>query len=71
MNSHDTNRPAEPLSPEERAMGERLARLGPHGEPSPALDARILAAAHAVAATPTQMRRPSRRWPVALGIARH
>src|SRR5688572_29811089 len=69
MNNHDINRHAEPLSPEERALGERLARLGPHGEPSSALDARILAAAHAAATTPAQARRPSRRWPVALGIA--
>ena len=37
----------EPLTPEERALAARLARLGPHGEPSPALDARILAAARA------------------------
>lgn len=69
MTSPDIHRPAEPLSPEERAMGERLARLGPHGEPSPALDARILAGAHAAANTPTRARRPSRRWPLALGIA--
>lgn len=69
MNSHDINRHAEPLSPEERALGERLARLGPHGEPSPALDARILAAAHAAASTTVQAHRPSRRWPMALGIA--
>ena len=69
MNSHDINRPAEPLSTEERALGERLARLGPHGEPSSALDARILAAAHAAATTPAQAQLPSRRWPVALGIA--
>ena len=69
MNSHDTNRHAEPLSPEERALGERLARLAPHGEPSPALDARILAAAHAAATPSAQTRRPSRRWPMALGIA--
>lgn len=69
MNSHDINRHTEPLTPEERALGERLARLGPHGEPSPALDARILAAAHAAASTPAQTHRPSRRWPMALGIA--
>lgn len=64
MNNHD-----EPLTPEERALAERVARLGAHGEPSPALDARILAAAHAAAGTPAQLRRPTRRWPIALGIA--
>lgn len=55
------------LTPEERELAQRLARLGPHGEPSPALDARILAAAHATAA-PTPVRLP-RRWPMALGLA--
>jgi hypothetical protein len=57
-----------PLTPEERALAERLARLGPHGEPSPALDARILAAAHAATQAPARAPR-HRRWPVALGVA--
>jgi len=48
----------EPLSPEERALAERLGRLGPHDGPSPSLDAKILAAAHAAVA-PKQRRR---RW---------
>lgn len=69
MNSHDIPRHSEPLSPEERVLRERLARLGPHAEPSPALDARILAAAHAAADTPAQRPRAPRRWPMALGIA--
>jgi hypothetical protein len=56
------------LTPEERVLAQRLARLGPYGEPSPALDARILAAAHD-AAMQAQTRRPRRRWPVAFGIA--
>jgi hypothetical protein len=56
------------LTTEERALAQRLARLGPHGEPSPALDARILGAAHDAVAR-TQARRPRRRWPVAFGIA--
>lgn len=48
----------EPLTPEERALAERLARLGSHGGPSPALDAKILAAAHeAVFRTPRRQRR--------------
>lgn len=62
--------PADPtsLTPEERTLAQRLARLGPHGEPSPALDTRILAAAHdAVTRAPARPMR--RRWPVALGIA--
>lgn len=54
------NRPHdEPLSPEERALAERLSRLGPHDGPSPALDAKILAAAHAAVAA---SRPPRRRW---------
>lgn len=61
--SHDPF-PREPLTPDEQALARRLEPLGPHGEPSPALDARILAAARA---TPPE-RRP-RRWPVALGVA--
>jgi hypothetical protein len=56
-----------PLGPEERALADRLARLGPHGEPSPALDARILAAARAEL-EPGPVRRPV-RWPLALGVA--
>ena len=34
-------------TPEERELAQRLARLGPRGEPSPQLDARVLAAARA------------------------
>lgn len=41
----------EPLDDDERDLAARLARVGPFGEPSPSLDARILAAAHAAAAT--------------------
>lgn len=43
------NRSFEPLSPEERALAERLSRLDAHREPAPALDAAILAAARAAA----------------------
>ncbi|UNK50375.1 hypothetical protein MNR01_04965 [Lysobacter sp. S4-A87] len=53
----------EPLTPQERAMADRLARLGPHDGPSPALDAKILAAAHAAVAP-----RRSRRWLALSGI---
>ena len=59
----------EPLGPEERALAARLARLGPHGEPSPALDARILAAARdGLPATGGPVRKTT-RWPWAFGIA--
>lgn len=56
----------EPLNAEERALAERLARIGPFDGPSPALDARILKAAHAVA----NRREPSkqRRWLALLGL---
>ncbi|MGO4220824.1 hypothetical protein AB4Y64_03020 [Lysobacter sp. TAF61] len=53
----------EPLTPEERALADRLARLGPHDGPSPVLDAKILAAAHAAVAP-----RRSGRWLALTGI---
>ncbi|MEZ0469847.1 hypothetical protein [Luteimonas salinilitoris] len=61
----------DPLTPEERALAERLAQASPRAEPSPALDARILAAARATATeTPSASVRPRRRrWPATLGIA--
>lgn len=68
MPPSDPNPDPRPLLPEERALAQRLARLGPHGEPAPALDARILAAAHD-AGTRTGAHRSRRRWPVAFGIA--
>jgi hypothetical protein len=58
------------LSSEEQALAARLVRLGPRAEPSPALDARVLAAAHAAAQTPAArpvLRR--RRWPAVVGLA--
>ena len=61
------------LTPEERDLAQRIAQSGPPREPSPALDARILAAARVAAAAPsaaTPTRQfPRRRWPVALGVA--
>lgn len=60
----------EPVTAEERALAERLARLGPHAEPAPALDARVLAAAHAAARAPAARRvSMRRRWPAVLGLA--
>lgn len=44
------NRRIDPLSQEERALAERLGRLGGPREPAPALDAAILAAARAAVA---------------------
>ena len=63
-----------PLDPEERALAARLARLGPHGEPSPSLDARVLAAAHAAHAAATARTAHAHgwrraRWPVGVGVA--
>ena len=58
----------EPLTQEERELAQLTAQLGPQGEPSSALDARILAAAHAA----LDRKQPSRRkprWPVAMGLA--
>lgn len=59
--------PREPLTPDEQALARRLAQLGSQAEPSPALDARILAAARA--AEGVRSPRLARRWPVALGVA--
>lgn len=62
------------LTPEERALADRIARTGPQREPSPALDARILAAARAAVAVPAASAshrhpRARRRWPVVAGAA--
>ncbi|GAB2611687.1 hypothetical protein [Novilysobacter erysipheiresistens] len=63
-----TSHVPDPLSPEERELAARLARIGPHGEPSPALDARILGAAQTAAARKPDRSR-QRRWPAWAGIA--
>ncbi|KAF1707940.1 hypothetical protein CSC73_09885, partial [Pseudoxanthomonas sacheonensis] len=58
----------EPLTSEERELARLTRHLGPQGEPSTALDARILAAAHAA----LERKQPARRkprWPVAMGLA--
>ena len=63
-------KPVEPLSAEERELATLLGRTGPHGEPSPALDAKVLSAARAAvardAARPAARRR---RWPALAGLA--
>lgn len=69
--------PREPLTPDEREMAARLARLGPHDGPSAALDARILAAAHAAAGSDTAPHRHRGRrilafpagWLTGVGLA--
>lgn len=65
--------PPEPLTPEERALAQSLSRLGPHGGPSPDLDAHILGAARAaVSSTPSkggQTPSARRRWPLGMGVA--
>jgi hypothetical protein len=65
MNRH----PPEPLTQEERELAQLIARVGPlGGEPATALDAKILAAAHAaVGGKPRRGQKP--RWPVAMGLA--
>jgi hypothetical protein len=64
--AHDHHEPLddEQLSAEERDLAARLGRIGPFDVPSPALDAKILAAAHAAAVTRT----PSRRRLAWLGV---
>lgn len=72
MSPHD-----EPLTPEERGLARRLARVDGGAEPSPALDARILAAARMgenVAPSPVVREIPTRRrprfaWAAGLGVA--
>ena len=65
--------PPEPLTPEERALAQSLSRLGPHGGPSPELDARILGAARAAVqtapATSGHVPPSRRRWPLRIGVA--
>jgi len=58
----------EPLTPDERAWAERLARIGPHDGPSMALDTRILAAARAAVAQRPLDQPWRRRWPRLVGI---
>lgn len=72
MSPHD-----EPLTPEERDLARRLARVDAAVEPSPALDARILAMARAdrdAAPSPVVGELPARRrprfaWAAGLGVA--
>jgi len=67
MMGHDSTKMGrEPLSAEERALAERLARIGPNDGPSPALDAKILRAAHAAAAKHAPSRR--HRWLALMGV---
>jgi hypothetical protein len=56
---HDHRDPPddEKLSAEERDLAARLGRIGPFDGPSPAMDAKILAAAHAAAASRSSGRR--------------
>lgn len=56
----------DPLTQEERALAARLARLGVPEGPPPALDAKILAAAHGAV---QRVSAPRRRWPLAVGAA--
>lgn len=60
MNVGPDNR--EPLDAEERALAARLERMGPFEDPSPALDAKILVAAHAAAPARRTSRRGRLAW---------
>ena len=69
-----TARDHEPLTPEERALAQRLSRLGTASAPSASLDASILAAAReatAPSSAPSRGRSAPRRarWPFGVGIA--
>lgn len=59
---HHEPRDAEPLSSEERDFAARLARVGPIDGPSPSLDAKILAAAHAAAVPRMPAKRRRFAW---------
>lgn len=62
-----TIHPNDPLSAEERALADQLARSAPGRLPPPAVDAAILHAAHAASRPRATSRRP--RWPAVAGIA--
>lgn len=63
------SRRREPLDAEERALAARLPRLHGRDEPDAALDARILAAAHAAVSSPTSGAKRRRSWIVPLTAA--
>ena len=63
-----TRLPREPLDTDERALAARLPRLHGRDEPDAALDARILAAAHA-ALSPVPVAKRRRGWIVPLTAA--
>lgn len=63
-----TRLPLEPLDADERALAARLPRLHGRDEPDAALDARILAAAHAALA-PVRVTKRRRGWIVPLTAA--
>lgn len=64
MTTPDHNQPfdAEPFSDEERDLAARLGRIGPVDGPSPALDAKILAAAHAASVPRVPAKRRRLTW---------
>src|SRR5690606_24466103 len=67
------SRDQDPLSPEERALADAMARAAPRRAPPPHIDAAVLASARAALAQDRQdaprARRARRRWPAALGVA--
>lgn len=64
-----TRLPREPLDADERALAAQLPRLHGRTEPDAALDARILAAAHAAVSSPMSAQKRRRGWIVPLTAA--
>ncbi|KQY51259.1 hypothetical protein [Lysobacter sp. Root494] len=64
MTTPDHHQPfdAEPFSDEERELAAQLGRIGPVAGPSPALDAKILAAAHAASVPRKPAKRRGLAW---------
>jgi hypothetical protein len=63
------NRRPDPLTPEERELADRLARIAPARLPSGDLDARILRAGRDAAAATRRHPPARRRWPAVVGLA--
>lgn len=63
------NRRPDPLTPEERVLADRLAKIAPVRVPSGDIDARILRAGRDAAAATRRSRPPRRRWPAMAGLA--
>jgi len=63
------NHRPDPLTAEERALADRLAKIAPARIPSGDIDARILRAGRDAAAATRRRPSPGRRWPAVAGLA--